>query len=407
MDDQAPETSGAETGGMKARWTKLRNRRDFGVLPVLLGLVVIAIGFQSQNDNFLTPGNLVNLTVQMAGVTIIAMGMVFVLLLGEIDLSVGFVSGVGAAIVAIMLLPGGSFSTGPLLAIAAALVVGILIGSFHGTIITRLGVPSFVVTLAGLLAWSGVVLLLVGSRGTIIIQDRFIWGLANGFLLQPVAWALFGLLIVAYAYDSARQVQRRSGAGLESSGLRHVVPRVAAVAILGTVYIIVAYQDRGVPYVALLLIALGLSGTYVLKRTRFGVYMFAIGGNAEAARRAGVNVDRIRISAFAIASTMAVIGGIVFASRLRSVDASAGGGPILLFAIAAPVIGGTSLFGGRGSIFSAFLGAMVIATIDNGLGLLGLSSGVKFVVTGLVLLVAVVADSLSRRIRTAGGQREH
>lgn len=406
MNDVMPESSDTRPQGDSTLWTRLRNSRDFGIFPVLFGLVVIAVGFQLQNDNFLTPGNLVNLTVQMAAVTIIAMGVVFVLLLGEIDLSVGYVSGVGGAIVAILLISEGSMKVGPALPIAIAVVAGIGIGTLHGIIVTKLSVPSFVVTLAGLLGWSGVVLLLVGSRGSIIIQDDFVWSLANGFLPQLVAWALFAGVIVAFAYDTTRRIRRRSGAGLESSGLRHAAPRVSAAAVLGGVYIVIAYRNRGVPYVAVLLVVLAMAATYALTRTRFGIYVYAVGGNAEAARRAGINVDRIRIACMAIASMMAVIGGIIFASRLRSVDASAGSGPILLYAIAAPVIGGTSLFGGRGNIFSAFLGALVIATIDNGLGLLGLSSGVKFIVTGLVLLIAVIADSLSRGSRASSGQHD-
>ncbi|MCJ7779892.1 MAG: ABC transporter permease [Acidimicrobiia bacterium] len=408
MSDARQESSEARLQETSNLWTRLRNGRDFGVLPVIFGLVIIAIGFQTQNENFLTPGNLVNLTVQMSAVTIIAMGVVYVLLLGEIDLSVGYVSGVGGAILAVLLLPGGPAEFGPATAIVLAILAGVAIGTLQGTIITKLAVPSFVVTLAGLLGWSGVVLIVVGSHGSIIIQDDFVRGLANSFLPEPVAWVMFGGLVFAYTYGSGRRIRQRSEAMPDSSSTWwRVVPRVGTVVVLGGGYVAIAYQDRGVPYVAVLLIALALVATYSLTRTRFGIYVYAIGGNVEAAKRAGVNTDRIRIACFAIASMLAVIGGIVFASRLRSVDASAGSGPILLYAIAAPVIGGTSLFGGRGSIFSAFLGALVIATIDNGLGLLGLSSGVKFIVTGLVLLLAVIADSLSRRSRAAAGERDH
>ena len=397
-DDMNGEPEGWATSTMLGR---LGRRPELGTVPVLIGLVIIAIGFQLQNDNFLTAGNAVNLTVQMAGVAVLAMGMVFVLLLGEIDLSVGFVSGVGGAIIAILMLPGGGWEYGPAAAIVIALAVGLGIGALHGLIITKLGVPSFVVTLAGLLAWSGVVLQLAGSRGTIIIQDQFVWKLANGFLPQQLAWVLLAVVVGLVGIDASYRVRLRHQVGPGASALRRALVTALPTAALGAFYVVVVYRDRGVPYVAVLLLILGMASTYLLRRTRFGVYVYAIGGNAEAARRAGIAVDRIRVVCFMLASSLAVMGGIVLASRLRSVDASAGSGPILLFAVAAPVIGGTSLFGGRGSIYSALLGAVVIATIDNGLGLLGLPSGIKFIVTGLVLLVAVIVDSVARRNRTA------
>jgi D-xylose transport system permease protein len=289
-------------------------------------------------------------------------------------------------------------------AIGLALLAGVAIGTLHGLIITKIGIPSFVVTLAGLLAWNGVVLLLIGDRGTVILQDEFTVGLANDFLSDATAWLLVVVAVAVYAATQLNEVRVRRAAGLEHEPFSLVALRVGAVAGALAIVVYIANQDRGIPYVFLLVGFLLLFWTFVHRRTRFGRYVMAVGGNAEAARRAGVNVDRIRIAVFAIASFMAAVGGIILASRLRSVDTNAGGGSILLYSIAAAVIGGTSLFGGRGHMKSAILGALVIISIDNGLGLLGLGSGEKFVITGGVLLLAVTVDSLSRRRQTQTGR---
>jgi D-xylose transport system permease protein len=360
--------------------------------------------FQTQNNRVLTSGNFVNLIVQAAPITIIAMGIVFILLLGEIDLSVGFVSGVGGVMVSLLVLPDGHNQFGAIPAIVVALAAGLAIGVFHGLLITKVGIPSFVVTLAGLLGWQGVVLLLIGTRGTVVLQDNTIIGFANDFLPDSTAWIVLAACVAIYAGVTMSVRQARRHAGLEMDPDILLVLRVAAVALLGAVVVYVANQDRGIPYVFLVIAGLYLLWAYVLGRTRFGRHVYAVGGSAEAARRAGINVDNIRIACFAICSAMAVLGGIVLASRLRSVDTNAGGGDILLNSIAAAVIGGTSLFGGRGYIKSAVLGALVIASIGNGLGLLGLSSGTKFVVTGLVLLAAVAVDSIARRRQAATGR---
>ncbi len=407
--DAAPSgVPGAPAGESLAdharRWWAGVRSGDLGSLPIIVGLIVIAIIFQSQNDRFLTAGNFVNLIVQMAAFAVIGMGIVFVLLLGEIDLSIGYVSGVGGVLTALLMLPDGSseFGAGP--AIVIALIAGVGIGVLHGLIITKVGVPSFVVTLAGLLAWNGVVLLLIGSRGTVIIQNDFVIGFANDFLPGATAWIvlLAGVALYAGILLNSYRVRRKAGLANEPQVL--LALRVAGLALAGIVVVAVANQDRGVPYVLIVLTALFILWTYVLNRTRFGRHVYAVGGNAEAARRAGINVDRIKIACFAICSAMAVLGGIILASRLRSIDTNSGGGSVLLYSIAAAVIGGTSLFGGRGHVKSAVLGALVIASIDNGLGLLGLSSGTKFVITGLVLLAAVAVDSLSRRGRAQAGR---
>lgn len=395
---------GTQTLNAYARswWTGVKSG-DLGSLPILVGLIIIALVFQTQNDRFLTASNFVNLLVQTAPYAVIAMGVTFVLLLGEIDLSIGFVSGVGGVLTALLLTPDGNeMATAP--AIVIVLLAGLAIGTLHGLIITKIGVPSFVVTLAGLLAWNGVVLLLIGSRGTVILQNDFVIGVANDFMAKETAWILAIVCVALYgAVQLGRAVSRRRS-GLRVDPTVIVVLRIGGLALALGLAVYFANQDRGVPYAAILVGALLVIWTFVLNRTRFGRHIYAVGGNAEAARRAGINVDNVRIACFAFCSFMAVLGGIVLASRLRSVDTNTGGGQALLYPIAAAVIGGTSLFGGRGTMKAAILGALVMISIDNGLGLLGLSSGTKFVLTGGVLLLAVTVDSISRRGREQSGR---
>ena len=398
----APE--GESLAAYARRWWAGVRAGDLGSLPIIIGLILIAIIFQSQNDRFLTAGNFVNLIVQMAAITVIGMGIVFVLLLGEIDLSVGYVSGVAGVTTALLMLPDGSNVLGAGPAIAIALAVGAGIGLLQGTIIAKVGVPSFVVTLAGLLAWNGVVLLLIGGKGTVIIQNDFVVGFANDFLPAATSWIVLLAGIALYAGILLNSYRTRRKAGLATEPQALLALRVLSLAAIGLIVVAVANQDRGIPYVFLVLTGLYILWTFVLNRTRFGRHIYAVGGNTEAARRAGINVDNVKIACFAICSMMAALGGIILASRLRSIDTNSGGGSILLYSIAAAVIGGTSLFGGRGHIKSAVLGALVIASIDNGLGLLGLSSGTKFVITGLVLLAAVAVDSISRRGRASAGR---
>jgi D-xylose transport system permease protein len=401
---EAAAGGGAQTVGAYARrwWVDVKSG-DLGSLPIILGLIIIAIVFQTQNDRFLTAGNFVNLMVQTAPYAVIAMGVTFALLLGEIDLSIGFVSGVGGVLTAILLTPDGN-ELPTFVVMVIVLAAGLAIGTFHGLIITKIGVPSFVVTLAGLLAWNGVVLLLIGSRGTVILQNDFVIGLANDFMDPGLAWILMIVTSVLYALVQLARVRARSRAGLQTDPMLITGLRIGGLAAALAIVVAVANEDRGVPYVALVVGALWVFWTFILNRTRFGRHIYAVGGNAEAARRAGIDVDRVRILCFAFCSLMAVVGGIILASRLRSVDTNTGGGQALLYPIAAAVIGGTSLFGGRGTMKAAILGALVMLSIDNGLGLLGLSSGTKFVLTGGVLLLAVTVDSISRRGREQSGR---
>jgi D-xylose transport system permease protein len=396
--------AGESLGAIAARWWAGVRAGELGSLPIFVGMVIIIIVFQSQNSNFLTAGNFLNLVIQAAGIMTIAMGVVFVLLLGEIDLSVGFVSGVGGAVAALLTLPGGHWEFAGFPAVVVVLLVGLAIGTLNGLLFTKIGIPSFVVTLAGLLAWNGVVLVLIGDKGTIVIQSSLIVNLANGFISSLASWILVVVAIAGYVAVQASRRVSRAKAELPVEPLTLVALRIGVLAIALALAVYVANEDRGVPYVVLMLAGLYIVFTYVLTRTRFGLHVYAIGGNIEAARRAGIGVDRVRIACFAIASMMATLGGVVLASRLTSVDTGAGGGTILLYSIAAAVIGGTSLFGGRGSIKAAVLGAIVIASIDNGLGLLGLASGTKFIITGLVLLAAVTVDSLARRNLASSGR---
>jgi D-xylose transport system permease protein len=338
----------------------------------------------------------------MAAITIIGMGIVFVLLLGEIDLSIGYVSGMGGVVAAVLLEPGQGIPTS--VAIIAALWTGAAIGLIQGFFVAKIGVPSFVVTLAGLLGWNGVVLLIVGSSGTIIVQNNFINGLANNYVGHTLAWVVAIACVAAYVGQQLATISARRRAGLPNQPWLLVITRMVGLAAAAFAVVAIANSDRGLPYVTLVMLGTYLLWTFVTLRTRFGRHIYAVGGNAEAARRAGINVDWVRISVFMICSTMAALGGIVLASRLNSVDTSTGGGVILLYSIAAAVIGGTSLFGGRGSMKSAVLGAIVIAMIDNGLGLLNTSAGTKYIVTGIVLLAAVTLDSVSRRGRESTGR---
>jgi D-xylose transport system permease protein len=385
-------------------WVGVRNG-ELGSLPIAVGIVIIAIYFQSRNSNFLTAGNFVNLIAQASPVIVIGMGIVFVLLLGEIDLSVGYVSGIGGVVAATLLVPDGHHQTSTAVALIAALGSGLLIGLLQGYWFAKVGVPSFVVTLAGLLAWNGVVLQVIGNAGTIVIQDKVINGLANDYMSSTLALTVLIVSVAGFIVQQILTVRARARAGLPNVPWTLIILRILVLAGAGLFVVLWADTDRGLPYVALLMLVLYVFWSFILNRTRFGRHVYAVGGSAEAARRAGINVDGIRIAVFAISGFMAAMGGIILASRLSSVDTSTGGGSILLYSIAAAVIGGTSLFGGRGNIRSAVLGGIVIGMVANGLGLLNVAVGTQFIVTGIVLLAAATLDSLSRRRSAAAGLR--
>lgn len=374
---------------------------ELGSLRVLLGLVVIWAIFAIANERFLTATNLVNLSLQIAATGMISIGVVLVLLLGEIDLSVAIVSGLCAAIMAVLVEQHG-WAAVP--GIAVAILAGALIGLFQGSVVTRFGIPSFVVTLAGLIGWQGLLLLVLGSTGTVNITNPAIVDLAGKFFTGATAWIIAAVVVAAFALSSLDARRRRLRAGLEAATPVVVAVRVAAVALVSFGVVAVLDQDRGLPLALVILVAFVVVFDYVVRRTRFGRHVLAVGGNAEAARRAGIRVERVRVTVFVLASALAACGGILFASRLLAVNQSSGGSDLLLLAIAGPVIAGTSLFGGRGTVWSALLGGLVIGSISNGMDLLALPSSTKYMVTGGVLLAAVVVDAAARRRRQRTGR---
>jgi D-xylose transport system permease protein len=391
------------------RWEAIR-AGELGSLPIIFGLIVIVVIFGTLEDQFLTARNFTNLLLQMAPITALAMGIVFILLIADgevvtIDLSVAFVAAVGGVVMTLLQRPGDP-GWPWWAAVLGAVVVTTAIGLLHSLIITKLGVPSFITTLAGFLVWSGVVLLLTtqfSTAGTIRIQDQRLIDIANNFLSESVGWGIAIIVIAAYAFIQLNTVRTRQARGLDTKPLGVVIVQIIGLAAITLAATAVANSDRGVPQITVTLGVFLLFWTFITTRTAFGRHIYAVGGSPEATRRAGISVDNIRIAVFAINGFMAGVGGVILASRLRSVATNTGGGNLLLNVIAAAVIGGTSLFGGSGRIVSAFYGALVITSIQNGMDLLGLASGTKFIVTGIVLLLAVLVDSISKRRRAARG----
>jgi D-xylose transport system permease protein len=403
-----PEKSRRESG-IDLLLRRLRSG-DIGSLPVLLGLVLIAIVFQVANHNFLTPLNLTNLMVQIAAVGTISVGIVLVLLIGEIDLSAGAVSGLAAGVMAVVSV---KYGMPAVVALLAGILTGTLIGLLQGWWVARLRVPSFVVTLAGFLGWQGLLLYVLGDTGTINLTDPAIIGLSNVLLPLYAGWILGIGFVAVYCYSLIHEHNRRARLGLQTQPLSILLARCILVAIVVLVVVGLMSVNRnpgrnvaimGVPLAVILFIAFIVLFDFITRRTKFGRSVFAVGGNPEAARRAGINVDRVRITIFVLGSTMAAAGGILASSRLYAVNQSSGGGDILLNAIAAGVIGGTSLFGGRGSTWSALLGSLVIGSIANGMDLLAFSSSIRFMVTGAVLLLSVTLDAYTRARRERSGQ---
>ena len=385
---------------------------DLGSLPAVLGLVILCLIFGVARDTFFSALNFANLFSQGAPYIFIAMGLIFVLLLGEIDLSAGYASGVCGAIMAIMLTTHGwDWYT----AIPAAMITGIVIGFVLGFLVSKLGIPSFVVTLAAFLAFQGILLKLLGGGKNISISDTFTLKLANSNLSVALSWILAIIALVAYAAVQFNRIRSRAARGLVTDPIGIVLMRIGFLSVLVLVMVALLTQERsinpvlnsvkGVPFVAPIIVIFLVIWTFVLGRTTYGRHVYAVGGNTEAARRAGIPVDRIRISVFVIGSFMASIGGILAVSRANSVDPNTGGSNVLLYSVGAAVIGGTSLFGGKGKAINAVIGGAVITVIDNGMGLLGYTAGTKYMVTGLILLIAASVDALARRRAAATGNR--
>jgi D-xylose transport system permease protein len=399
-EPEARPAAAPEEGGRFAVLQRVA-QGELGSLRVLLGLVVIWTIFTLANDRFLTSTNLVNLSLQIAATGMISIGVVLVLLLGEIDLSVAIVSGLCAAIMAVLVEQHG-WPAVP--GIAAGIAAGAAIGLFQGTVATRFGIPSFVVTLAGLIGWQGALLWVLGSTGTVNITNPAIVDLAGTFYTGATAWIIAAVVVAAFALASLDARRRRLAAGLVAAAPLVVAVRVAAVALVAFGTVAVLDQDRGLPLALVILIGFVVIFDFIVRRTRFGRHVLAVGGNAEAARRAGIRINRVRVMVFVLASSLAACGGILFASRLLAVNQSSGGSDLLLLAIAGPVIAGTSLFGGRGTVWAALLGGLVIGSISNGMDLLALPSSTKFMVTGGVLLAAVVVDAAARQRRMRSGR---
>jgi len=399
MSEAAPvlEDERLTVGGAVRAYVDKVKAGDAGSLPVVLGMIVIIIVFTAKVNVFFTAVNFNNLIVQMAPISLIAIGVVFVLLLGEIDLSIGYLSGVCGVCVAWFAQPDTGHTVPGLVAIALAIILGALIGAVQGSFVALLGVPSFVVTLAGLLALQGVIIKWVGNQATIGIQDKYINDTASYVFSKNTSWVIAAVISIAFAASTALGLYSRKQAGLPVTAPTLSLLRVLGVTAVTFIVVAISNRDRGLPFAGLLLVVMLALWTFVAKRTTFGRHVYAVGGSAEAARRAGINVPFIRIVVFMISGAMAGLGGVVFAARLNGVDLQAGGGSTLLDAIAAAVIGGTSLFGGRGRGVAALLGALVIRTIANGLGLIGSSSATEYIITGVILLAAVTLDTLSRR----------
>jgi D-xylose transport system permease protein len=391
--------------GLRGYWDVFVRRMkagELGSIPVVVGLVVIWVVFQLLDSRFLSATNLSNLVQQMSAVGIISVGIVLVLLLGEIDLSVGSVSGLTSAILAVLNVNHG-WGTAP--AIIAALLAGTLIGLIHGFFFAKIGVPAFVVTLAGLIGWQGLQLTVLGKDGTINFAfNGGIAKLANTFYTPGVGYAIVAVVIIVYVLAMLAGARRRASANLPARPLSETVLRAVFLAVALVVVVYIMNKARGLPLALVIFGGIVVIFDLILRRTLYGRYVFAVGGNPEAARRAGINVTMIRMTVFMLCSALAAAGGIMAASRLYAVNQSSGGSDVLLNAIAAAVIGGTSLFGGRGSTYSALLGILVIQSITNGMLLLNLGTDVRFMITGGVLLAAVTVDAVARRGREASGR---
>jgi D-xylose transport system permease protein len=409
--DVDPSREGSIGQAVADYWARVRGG-DLGSLPAVLGLIVLVILFTAlKGSTFLSAFNMANLVSQGAMIIVIAMGLIFVLLLGEIDLSAGFAAGTAAAVLGVTLTQKGW----PLIpSLLACLLTGVVIGLVIGLLVSRLGIPSFIVTLAMFLALQGLMLLVIGEGGTIPIRDDVILAIQNSNLSPLAGWILWLIVVGGYGVTTGLRLQRRRKAHLITQSVSVWAAKLIALAVIYGLFTFFLNQERsrrpeltsimGVPYIVPIILTLLVVLTFILSRTSFGRHVYAVGGNAEAARRAGINVKTIQLTCFIVCSTLAAVAGILFASRDNSISPSTGGSTTLLYAVGAAVIGGTSLFGGRGKISDAVLGGLVVAVIANGLPLITSQAGIQFIVTGLVLLVAASVDAISRRRSAATGR---
>ena len=402
ITEPTPTTSPSVKSAMSDYLSRVKSG-DIGSLPAVLGLVALCAIFATISEFFFTPRNFANLLTQAAPVIVIAMGLVFVLLLGEIDLSAGYASGVTGAVLVILI---SNHNVPWYLAILISLVVGLALGAILGTLVARLGIPSFVVTLAAFLAFQGILLLLAGEGGTISISNKYILAVENNNLSVAQSWIFYFATMGLYVLSGLNRINTRRRAGLKTELIKLWAMKTIGLGVITFVGLLALLRERGnpplastkgIPLIVPVILILLVIGTFVLNRTAFGRHIYAVGGNAEAARRAGINVKRVRTAAFVICSGMASIAGLLFASRANSISPTTGGQSTLLYAVGAAVIGGTSLFGGKGKIRDAILGGLVVSVIDNGMGLLGYGAGIQYLVTGAVLLVSAGIDAISRK----------
>jgi D-xylose transport system permease protein len=405
-EEQLP---GGFRGARERMWLNVRTG-NLGAIPIIVGELAVVIFFAFTATNFFTSVNFVNLITETAGTALLAYGVVFVLLLGEIDLSIGYVAGIGAVIVAELQLPGRSLQMNGLLAMLIAIVVCALIGGVQGSVVAFVGVPSFVVTLAGFLVFEGVILNTLQQRGSIVIEDRWI-NYTDLYIFSPAAgWVIAAIFTALYPLSVLYKKTVARGTHIAQQSWTSAILKTIGVAIaaFGTVAVCnhgkIIETPEGLPLAGVIMAVFFVALTFLAKWTTFGRHVYAVGGSAEAARRAGINVPRIRVIVFALSGAMAAIGGIVFAAQVNSVGLTFPPGNLLLNAIASAVIGGVSLFGGRGEVRGALLGAILIGTLQNGLLLLNVSNGWIYIITGFVLLGAVTLDTVAVRLQARSGR---
>jgi D-xylose transport system permease protein len=373
---------------------------DFPLLPVILSLILIWVVFDVMNSNFLTGRNLSNLILQMAEIGMLAIGETLILLLAEIDLSIASVSGVCGAVMALL----SAHNLNPWLCILGSIVAGMVIGGFQGLWVTIIGVPAFIVTLAGSLGYQGLLLAMIGQSGTVTITNNTLLNIASAYLTRWEGWVFAFVAVVAFAYNTLRNGRERRKMLLPTLSLTQQGLRISGVTIASAIVVFVLNSYQGIPVAGFILFVFVAGFALMTKSTSFGRYVFALGGNAEASRRAGINIKKLKIIIFTLSGALGAVGGMIGASRLGSASTADGGGDLLMDSIAAAVIGGTSLFGGRGSIWNALAGALVMGSIENGMDLMSAPSSTKFLVEGGILLIAVTFDTLTRKRRKSQGK---
>ncbi|KIF70945.1 ABC transporter permease [Streptomyces sp. AcH 505] len=390
-------------GGYITEFRRKIKAGELGSMPVVIGLIIIWAIFTSLNSRFLSAENFSNISVTMVGTGMIAVGIVFVLLLGEIDLSVGSVSGLASAVFGVL---GITHGMNAWLAFIVAILTGAVAGVIHGFFFARIGVPAFAVTLAGLLFWNGLMLQVLGDDGTINLNGNDVVGKLTSYYFTDVAAAYILAIaaVVLFFVMTFTDNRKRARAGMPSRPNSEIVVRTALLAVAAFVVAILFNQYKGLPLAFVLFIVVVVGTDFLLRRTSYGRKVFALGGSVEAARRAGINVTMVRISVFAIAGTFAALGGLFIASKIVAANQGAGSGDLLMNSIAAAVIGGTSLFGGRGRTWNALLGVLVIFSIQAGLNLQGIASPIQYMITGAVLLATVVIDAVTRKTQKSAGR---